>query len=126
MKGPLGNIMKQAQEMQEKLKAAQESLASMEVTGASGGGMVEVVMTCRYDVRRVSIDDALANDDKEVLEDKNTSIAPIGEGLLDWDHLIPACEKAGVVWYAVEQDQCRRDAFDCLKSSYEYLTSKGV
>ena len=69
MKGPLGNIMKQAQEMQEKLKAAQESLASMEVTGASGGGMVEVVMTCRYDVRRVSIDDSLASDDKEVLED---------------------------------------------------------
>ena len=47
MKGPLGNIMKQAQEMQEKLKSAQESLASIEVTGASGGGMVEVVMTCR-------------------------------------------------------------------------------
>ena len=57
------------QEMQEKLKTAQESLASVEVTGASGGGMVEVVMTCRYDVRRVSIDDALASDDKEVLED---------------------------------------------------------
>lgn len=69
MKGPLGNIMKQAQEMQEKLKAAQESLAGIEVTGVSGGGMVEVVMTCRYDVRRVSIDDALASDDKEVLED---------------------------------------------------------
>ncbi len=69
MKGPLGNIMKQAQEMQEKLQAAQESLANMEVTGASGGGMVEVVMTCRYDVRRVSIDDALTSDDKEVLED---------------------------------------------------------
>ena len=69
MKGPLGNIMKQAQEMQEKLKTAQESLASVEVTGASGGGLVEIVMTCRYDVRRVSIDDALASDDKEVLED---------------------------------------------------------
>ena len=69
MKGPLGNIMKQAQEMQEKLKAAQESLASIEVTGASGGGMVEVVMTCRYDIRRVTIDDSLMGDDKEVLED---------------------------------------------------------
>ncbi|HJP06446.1 MAG: YbaB/EbfC family nucleoid-associated protein [Acidiferrobacteraceae bacterium] len=69
MKGPLGNIMKQAQEMQDKLKDAQETLAGMEVTGAAGGGMVEVVMTCRHDVRRVQIDEGLLADDKEVLED---------------------------------------------------------
>lgn len=69
MKGPLGNIMRQAQEMQEKLKSAQEALASTEITGSSGGGLVEVVMTGRHDVRRVKIDDSLMGDDKEVLED---------------------------------------------------------
>ena len=56
MKGGLGNLMKQAQQMQENMKAMQEKLASIEVEGQSGAGMVKVVMTCRYDVRRVSID----------------------------------------------------------------------
>jgi hypothetical protein len=69
MKGPLGNIMQQAQAMQENFKKAQEELAQIEVTGASGGGLVEVVMTCRHDVRRIKIDDSLVSDDKEVLED---------------------------------------------------------
>lgn len=69
MKGGLGNLMKQAQAMQENLRKAQEELASIEVTGAAGGSMVSVVMTCRYDVRRVTIDPSLLKDDKEVLED---------------------------------------------------------
>ncbi|MFZ0487506.1 MAG: YbaB/EbfC family nucleoid-associated protein [Arenicellales bacterium] len=69
MKGGLGNLMKQAQEMQDNMRKAQEELAGMEVTGQAGGGMVTVVMTCRHDVRRVQIDEALVNDDKEVLED---------------------------------------------------------
>ncbi|HYA37862.1 MAG TPA: YbaB/EbfC family nucleoid-associated protein [Candidatus Methylomirabilis sp.] len=69
MKGGLGNIMKQAQAMQENLRKAQEQLASIEVTGSSGGGMVSVTMTCRHDVKRVQIDPALLQDDKEVLED---------------------------------------------------------
>ena len=69
MKGQLGNIMKQAQAMQENLKKAQEELAAIEVQGSAGGGLVEVVMTCRYDIRRVTIDDSLMGDDKEVLED---------------------------------------------------------
>jgi DNA-binding YbaB/EbfC family protein len=69
MKGGLGNLMKQAQAMQENLRKAQEELASIEVTGNAGGGMVSVVMTCRYDVRRVTIDPSLLKDDKEVLED---------------------------------------------------------
>jgi sugar phosphate isomerase/epimerase len=51
-------------------------------------------------------------------------MAPIGEGNLDWDGLIPACEAAGVDWYCVEQDVCRRDPFDCLKSSFNYLSNK--
>jgi hypothetical protein len=69
MKGGLGNIMKQAQAMQENLRKAQEQLAMIEVTGSSGGGMVSVTMTCRHDVRRVSIDPSLMSDDKDMLED---------------------------------------------------------
>jgi DNA-binding YbaB/EbfC family protein len=69
MKGGLGNIMKQAQAMQENLRRAQEELAKVEVTGSAGGGLVSIVMTCRHDVKRVSIDPALLKDDKEVLED---------------------------------------------------------
>ena len=69
MKGPLENIMKQAQAMQENFKKAQEELAQIEVTGTSGDGQVEEVMTCRHDVRRIKIDDSLISDDKEVLED---------------------------------------------------------
>ena len=69
MKGGLGNLMKQAQKMQADMQKAQEELATMEVTGQSGGGMVSVVMNGRHDVRRVSIDDSLMQDDKEMLED---------------------------------------------------------
>ncbi|HGX93453.1 MAG TPA: YbaB/EbfC family nucleoid-associated protein [Candidatus Tenderia sp.] len=69
MKGGLGNLMKQAQKMQENMQKAQEELANMEVTGQAGGGMVSVVMTGRHDVRRVSIDQSLMDDDKEMLED---------------------------------------------------------
>jgi DNA-binding YbaB/EbfC family protein len=61
--------MKQAQKMQEDLQKAQEQIASMEVTGQAGGGMVSVVMTGRHDVKRVSIDDSLLKDDKDMLED---------------------------------------------------------
>lgn len=69
MKGGLGNIMKQAQAMQENLRKAQEELAKIEVTGSAAGGLVNIVMTCRHDVKRVSIDPSLLEDDKEVLED---------------------------------------------------------
>lgn len=69
MKGGIGNIMRQAQAMQENLKKAQEQLATIEVTGSAGGGMVSVVMTCRHDIKRVQIDPSLMQDDKEVLED---------------------------------------------------------
>jgi DNA-binding YbaB/EbfC family protein len=69
MKGGLGNLMKQAQKMQADMQKAQEEIASMEVTGQAGGGMVSVVMTGRHDLKRVSIDDSLMGDDKEMLED---------------------------------------------------------
>ncbi len=69
MKGGLGNIMKQAQRMQENVQRAQQELAEMEVTGQAGGGMVSVVMTGRHDVKRVGIDAGLMQEDKEMLED---------------------------------------------------------
>ena len=69
MKGQLAGLMKQAQQMQENMKKVQEQLASTEVEGQSGAGMVKIVMTCRHDVKRVTIDDSLLKDDKEMLED---------------------------------------------------------
>lgn len=69
IKANLGNLMKQAQQMQENMKAMQEQLATMEVEGQSGAGMVKVVMTCRYDVKRINIDNSLIGEDKEMLED---------------------------------------------------------
>ncbi len=69
MKGGLGNLMKQAQRMQAEMEKAQQELAELEVEGQSGGGMVSVVMTGRHELRKVSIDDAVFGDDKEMLED---------------------------------------------------------
>jgi nucleoid-associated protein EbfC len=69
MKGDLGNLMKQAQLMQEGMKKLQEQLAGTEVEGQAGAGIVKVVMTCRHDVKRVSIDASLLGEDKEMLED---------------------------------------------------------
>ena len=68
MKG-LGQLMKQAEQMQEDMQKAQDELASMLVTGESGGGMVKVIMTCKHDVRRIEIEDNLLKDDREMLED---------------------------------------------------------
>ncbi|MBV6475867.1 MAG: YbaB/EbfC family nucleoid-associated protein [Rhodocyclaceae bacterium] len=69
MKGGIAGLMKQAQQMQENMKKAQEQLATIEVEGQSGAGLVKVTMTCKHDVRRVSIDPSLLADDKEMLED---------------------------------------------------------
>ena len=69
MKGGLGNIMKQAQAMQENMQKAQAELAETEVVGQSGGGLVSITMTCRHDVRRVAIDPELVGEDVDVLED---------------------------------------------------------
>ncbi|HKK16687.1 MAG TPA: YbaB/EbfC family nucleoid-associated protein [Gammaproteobacteria bacterium] len=69
MKGSMGNIMKQAQQMQEKLQKAQEEIANTEVTGESGAGLVRVTMTGRHDVKRIEIDPELMGDDREMLED---------------------------------------------------------
>lgn len=69
MKGGIGQLMKQAQQMQADMKKAQEEMASLTVTGESGAGMVKVTMTCQHQVQRVEIDDTLIGDDKEMLED---------------------------------------------------------
>lgn len=69
MKGGLGHLMKQAQKIQEDFQQAQSELASMEVTGEAGAGMVSITMTGRHDVRSVRIDPALMGEDREMLED---------------------------------------------------------
>jgi DNA-binding YbaB/EbfC family protein len=69
MKGGLAGLMKQAQQMQANMKKAQEELATVEVEGQAGSGMVKVTMTCSHEVRRVQLDDSLLSDDKEMLED---------------------------------------------------------
>ncbi|MGH8743083.1 MAG: YbaB/EbfC family nucleoid-associated protein [Burkholderiales bacterium] len=69
MTGGLGNLMNQAQQMQENMKRMQEQLALMEVEGQSGAGMVKVIMTCRHNVKRVNIASSLFGEDKEMLED---------------------------------------------------------
>ena len=68
-KGQLAGLMKQAQAMQENLKKAQDELAFIEVTGEAGSGMVQILMTCKHQVKRVTIDASLMGDDKEMLED---------------------------------------------------------
>jgi DNA-binding YbaB/EbfC family protein len=65
----ISGLMKQAQQMQDNMKKMQEELATIEVEGQSGAGMVKVTMTCRYDVKRVSIDPSVISDDKDMLED---------------------------------------------------------
>ena len=69
MKGQLAGLMKQAQQMQENMKKVQEQLAQTEVEGQSGAGLVKIVMTCKHDVKRVTIDESLLKDDKDMLED---------------------------------------------------------
>ncbi|QJR82140.1 YbaB/EbfC family nucleoid-associated protein [Alteromonas pelagimontana] len=68
-KGGMGNIMKQAQQMQERMQKMQEELANVEVTGQAGAGMVKITMTCNHNIRRVDIDPSLMEDDKDMLED---------------------------------------------------------
>jgi nucleoid-associated protein EbfC len=69
MKGGLGALMKQAQQMQENMKTAQEELGKIEVEGRSGAGLVKVVITCKFNVKKVSIDPSLVGEDKDMLED---------------------------------------------------------
>lgn len=69
MKGGMGQLMKQAQKMQERMQKMQEELANAEVTGESGAGMVKVVMTGRHDVKSVTIDPSLLTEEKELIED---------------------------------------------------------
>lgn len=69
MKGGIGQLMKQAQQMQAEMQKAQEEMANMTVTGESGAGMVKITMTCKHEVRSLDIDDSLLGDDKDMLED---------------------------------------------------------
>jgi DNA-binding YbaB/EbfC family protein len=69
MKGGIGNMMKQAQKMQEDMQKAQQEIANIEVEGQAGGGMVTVVMNGRHELRSVNIDESLMKDDKDMIED---------------------------------------------------------
>ncbi len=73
MKGQLAGLMKQAQQMQENMKRMQDQLATLEVEGQSGAGMIKVTMTCKHEVRRISIDPSVMGDDREMLEDLITT-----------------------------------------------------
>lgn len=69
MKGGIGQLMKQAQQMQADMQKAQEEMAQVTVDGESGGGMVKLTMTCKHDVRSLDIDESLLGEDREMLED---------------------------------------------------------
>jgi DNA-binding YbaB/EbfC family protein len=69
MKGGIGQLMKQAQEMQANMKKAQEEMASLTVSGESGAGLVRITMSCQHQIRALEIDDTLVGDDKDMLED---------------------------------------------------------
>ena len=69
MRGNIGQLMKQAQQMQENMRRMQEQLSSVEVEGQSGAGLVKIVLTCKHEVKRVAIDPSLVGDDREMLED---------------------------------------------------------
>lgn len=69
MKGQIAGLMRQAQQMQENMKKAQDALADIFVEGAAGGGLVKVTMSCKFDVKRVNIDPSLFEDDKDMIED---------------------------------------------------------
>ena len=69
MKGGFGDLMKQAQEMQEKIQKIQDEMANAEVTGESGAGLIKITMTGRHDVKKVEIDGSLLSEEKEILED---------------------------------------------------------
>jgi len=68
-KGQLAGLMKQAQAMQDNMKKAQDELGFIEVSGESGAGLVKITMTCKHDVKRVTIDPSLLAEDKDMLED---------------------------------------------------------
>jgi DNA-binding YbaB/EbfC family protein len=69
MKADIGSLMKQAQKMQAQMQKAKEELATLEVAGEAGGGLVQIRMTCKHEVRKLTIDPSLVGDDREMLED---------------------------------------------------------
>ena len=88
MKSGLGDLMKQAQAMQEQMQRAQEEIAKLEVTGESGAGLVSVTMNGRHDVKRVNIDASLMTEDKEMLED--LIVAAVNEALQQSQEMMSA------------------------------------
>ncbi|AGF46694.1 conserved hypothetical protein of the DUF149 family [Candidatus Kinetoplastibacterium desouzaii TCC079E] len=85
MKGQIAGLMRQAQQVQENMKKVQDSLSEIEVQGSSGGGLVEVCMSCKHDVKKIKIDPSLLSDDKDMLED--LLIAAFNDALRKADNL---------------------------------------
>lgn len=93
MKGAIGNLMKQAQQMQENMRRMQEQLAQVEVEGQSGAGLVKVIVTARNEVRRIAIDPSLVGEDRDMLED--LVVAAVNDALRKAEQT--ASEKMGSV-----------------------------
>ncbi len=91
MKGNIGQMMKQAQMMQENMRRMQEQLGTIEVEGLSGSGMVKITMTCKHEVRRVGIDPSLTSD-REMLED--LLVAAINDAARKAEATTSACRRA--------------------------------
>lgn len=87
MKGGIGNLMKQAQKMQEDMQKVQQEIAEMEIEGQSGGGLIKVVMNGRHELLKVAIDDSLVGDEREMLEDL------IAAAVNDATHKVEAASK---------------------------------
>lgn len=113
-----------------------KDLTPMDVLVEEGGDLQMEIDT--YWVQHAGLDPVMLLDrlrgrlaavhlkDKEVVAGDGPVMAPVGEGNLDWDRILEACRRAGTEFYIVEQDDYRRDPFDCLRSSYRYLTAKGL
>ena len=86
--GGLGDLMKQAQQMQEKMQQLQQEIANAEVTGESGAGLVKITMTGRHDVRKVDIDASLMSEDKEVLEETAALAGEMGSQLYNFANML--------------------------------------
>ena len=86
----------------------------------AGADPVDLINRCKGRIPVIHLKD------KEVVKNEGPIMAAIGEGNLNWDSILPACKSAGVEWYAIEQDTCPRDPFDCLRSSFEFLKERDL
>ena len=137
MKNQLAGLMKQAQAMQDNLKKAQDELATIEVEGQSGAGLVKVTMTCKHDVKRVAIDPSLLADDKDMLEDlvaaafndgvrRAEEVSAGEDGQADRRHAAAARHEVAVLSRSWRMARSRRTSLDGLIEALRRLPGVGV